>query len=86
MGELCKGKRFKITANAICPGTILTDINRKELSNSKKRNDIIEKTPLKRLGYPDDVTGAVLFLASTDADFINGATIAIDGGFTAIEQ
>ena len=39
-----------------------------------------EKTPLKRLGEPDDIANALLYLASDDANFINGAVLAVDGG------
>ncbi|HLN12880.1 MAG TPA: SDR family oxidoreductase [bacterium] len=42
----------------------------------------LDRIPLRRVGAPDDIVGAVLFLASTDAGLMTGASIAIDGGMT----
>ena len=67
-----------IRVNAIAPGFILTPmtvgIPEKILEMMK------EKTPLKRLGLPEDVANTLLFLASDEASFINGAVISVDGG------
>jgi 3-oxoacyl-[acyl-carrier protein] reductase len=67
-----------IRVNAIAPGFIITPmtsgIPEKILEMMK------EKTPLKRLGKPEDVANTLLFLASDEASFINGAVISVDGG------
>jgi L-rhamnose 1-dehydrogenase len=71
---------YGITCNAILPGTIETDINREELADPKRRDYLVERVPLKRLGLPEDVVGAVIFLASEEAAWITGSTLVIDGG------
>ena len=69
-----------ITVNNIAPGAIETPINRKLLSDPKLLHPLLDNIPLRRLGKPADVAGVAAFLASSDADYITGATIVIDGG------
>ncbi|AGY60484.1 glucose 1-dehydrogenase [Gloeobacter kilaueensis] len=71
---------FNITINNVAPGAIETPINTKLLNDPEKLNALLANIPLKRLGQPRDVAGAVLFLASTDADYITGTTLFVDGG------
>jgi len=67
-----------ITANAICPGYIATDM---VMSLSEKvRDSIIAQIPTGRLGEPEEIARCVVFLASDDAGFINGSTISANGG------
>ncbi|SDM15286.1 SDR family NAD(P)-dependent oxidoreductase [Bacillus sp. OK048] len=75
--------RYGITVNAIGPAYIETEMNQEELSNEKVRNKIISKTPLKRLGTPEELEGAVILLASDASSFITGQTIYVDGGWLA---
>jgi 2-dehydro-3-deoxy-D-gluconate 5-dehydrogenase len=75
--------RYGITVNAIGPAYIETEMNQEELSNEKVRNKIINKTPLKRLGNPEELEGAVMLLASDASSFITGQTIYVDGGWLA---
>lgn len=72
---------YKITVNAILPGTIETDINREVLSDDKLRNRIIEITPLKCLGEPEDIAEAVIYFASDESKWTTGSLLPIDGGF-----
>ena len=72
--------RKGVRVNAIAPGFILTHMT--ETLPEKILEMMKEKTPLKRLGTPADVAYALLFLASEEANFINGAVISIDGGLT----
>ncbi|MEO6746490.1 MAG: SDR family oxidoreductase [Caldimonas sp.] len=74
--------RYGIRVNAVAPGTIETDLNRDRLADDETSRQIIEATPLGRLGVPMDVAPAVAFLASDDARFITGASVAIHGGWT----
>jgi 3-oxoacyl-[acyl-carrier protein] reductase len=67
-----------ITANAVAPGFILTDMTR--AIPPKLLEGAAERVPLKRLGTPEDVAGAYLFLASDASDFINGHVLCVDGG------
>lgn len=69
-----------INVNSICPGLIDTKMN-KNLSQETIQ-DIIESTPLNRIGKPKDVANLVEFLISDKANFITGQIITIDGGFT----
>ncbi|NDJ78653.1 MAG: 3-oxoacyl-ACP reductase FabG [Chloroflexi bacterium] len=70
--------RKGITANAIAPGFIATDMI--ETVPQKVIDSIVERTPVQRLGEPDDIANAYLFLASDEASFINGAVLSVDGG------
>ena len=71
-----------IRVNCICPGVIDTDMN-KHLSDDDKC-DLIEKTPLMRLGKPSDVANLVDFLISDKSSFITGQVIGVDGGINSI--
>ncbi len=79
----------KIRVNAIAPGFFLTEQNRfllteKETGNLTPRGkSIIEHTPMSRFGKAEDLIGAVLWLLSPAAEFVHGAVISIDGGFSA---
>jgi len=67
-----------INVNAIAPGFIATEMVKAMPENVIKMME--EKTPLKRLGTPEDIANAYLFLASEEASFINGTTLSVDGG------
>lgn len=69
-----------ITVNAVAPGFIRTEMVAKMPENVLAT--IRGRTPLRRLGEPCDVAYACLFLASREADFINGAVLSVDGGLT----
>ena len=71
-----------ITVNNIAPGAIETPINANLLKDPEKLKAVLENIPLGRLGQPADVAGVAPFLASSDADYISGATIFIDSGLT----
>jgi NAD(P)-dependent dehydrogenase (short-subunit alcohol dehydrogenase family) len=71
--------RYQINVNAVLPGFILTPTVSKMAE--KYRNMIIEDTPLKRAGQPEEVANVVVFLASDEASFITGAEIEVSGGW-----
>jgi glucose 1-dehydrogenase len=71
---------YNITINNIAPGAIETPINTKLLNDKDKLAALLANIPLRRLGKPGDVAGAVAFLASPDTDYITGTTIFVDGG------
>ncbi len=71
---------FGIQVNAVSPGAILTDMNRKSLSDAGRLNRLLTRIPMGRLGEPSDVGGSVVFLASEEAAYITGTTIYVDGG------
>lgn len=68
-----------ITVNAIAPGVINTPMNGG--FDEQTINELIEETPVGRLGTAEDVARAILFLADEKSDFITGQTLGIDGGF-----
>jgi NAD(P)-dependent dehydrogenase (short-subunit alcohol dehydrogenase family) len=73
-----------ITVNAVGPGTIETDLTRERMRrNPAFREEEVGRTPLGRLGTPEDVAAAVLFFASPAASFITGQTLLVDGGASA---
>ena len=74
----------RVTINAIAPGSILTD-SLEQLLGEDGIRATAEKIPLKRLGTPEDVAAAALFLASAGASFITGHSLVVDGGQTLVE-
>jgi 3-oxoacyl-[acyl-carrier protein] reductase len=70
---------FGITVNAVAPHAIITPMM--DYWDQKKRDGMMEKIPVRRLGTPRDVAVAVLFLVSDDADFITGQILNVNGGF-----
>lgn len=68
-----------ITVNCVCPGVIKTDMLNEYTQDELK--ELEDKTPLNRLGNPEDVAKSIYFLASNDADFITGQVLSVDGGF-----
>ncbi len=72
-----EGARFGITANAVCPGYIATDMVM--AVPEKVRESIIAQIPAGRLGRPEEIARCVTFLAADEAEFINGSTISANG-------
>jgi 2-deoxy-D-gluconate 3-dehydrogenase len=72
--------KYNININAVAPSFIPTPLNRHTLKGEFKQK-IIERTPFRRLGQPEDIVGAVVFLASDASNFITGQTILVDGGW-----
>lgn len=71
--------KFGITSNSISPGPFPNPYVQKDKEFIKK---LEEKVPLKRIGHPDDLKGTILLLASDASNYINGANVVIDGGWT----
>jgi 3-oxoacyl-[acyl-carrier protein] reductase len=70
-----------ITVNAVAPGAVDTDAM-KEIVDDAMRAFFLQRTPLGRIGKPDDIADAVAFLASPDARWVTGQVLAVTGGFT----
>ncbi len=73
--------QYGINVNAIAPGWFPTKMSGGLIENFEDR--MLEDIPLKRFGNPEDIKGAVLFLASSAANYVTGQTIVVDGGLTA---
>lgn len=70
----------KIRINCVCPGVVDTDMTKPFLKTEKDREFMDNEHPIGRIGRPDDVAKAVLYLVSDDASWITGAVLAVDGG------
>ena len=79
----CELAKHNINTNAIAPGYMATE-NTKALREDAARNKaILDRIPAGRWGAPDDLKGVAVFLASAASDYMNGYTIAVDGGWLA---
>ena len=72
----------RIRVNSIAPGAIRTPINTAAWSTPKAYADLMTLVPYKRIGEPDDIARAAVWLASDAADYVTGATLFVDGGMT----
>jgi len=72
--------RRKITVNAVAPGFVETDMT--EAVRNAAGDQIKKKIPVRRLGLPEDIANAVLFLASDEASYVTGHILTVDGGLT----
>ena len=73
---------YRIRVNSIGPGAIRTPINRPAWESQEAYDKLMELVPYKRIGEPEDIARAAVWLASDEADYINGTTMFIDGGMT----
>ena len=78
----CEYGKYNIRVNCIAPGLIRTDFARALWENPQTLKASTARAPLLRIGEPDEIAGAAVFLASKAGSFITGQTIAIDGGAT----
>jgi NAD(P)-dependent dehydrogenase (short-subunit alcohol dehydrogenase family) len=76
-----------IRVNAVCPGAVDTPLLRRQFADGPgpqgSLEDLIAMHPIGRLGRPEEIARAILFFASDEASFATGASIVIDGGYTA---
>ena len=76
---------YGIRVNAIGPGTIATELAKKAvLSDEASRRKVLSRTPMRRLGEPEEVAAVACFLASSDASYLTGQTLYPDGGRLAL--
>jgi len=75
---------FGVRLNAVAPGPIDTDLLNRFAGSDERKAGLIAGVPLKRLGRPEEIAESIVFLSSDHASFITGATIAVDGGKTAL--
>ncbi|TSD05134.1 MAG: short-chain dehydrogenase/reductase SDR [Parcubacteria group bacterium Athens0714_12] len=73
----------KINVNCICPGVIKTAMTKDMISDPATKKGFETQTPYPRLGEPEDIAHAAVYLASDESDFVNGEALAIDGGWLA---
>jgi len=75
--------KYNINVNAIAPGYMITNNTAALRADEKRYNEILARIPAGRWGTPEDLQGAVVFLASDASNYVNGFTIAVDGGWLA---
>ena len=75
---------FNVRVNALRPGFFPTDWSMKHFIDEPRKADILHHTPMRRFGRPEELIGAVLWLASDAASFVTGSIVTVDGGFTAM--
>jgi len=73
-----------IRVNAIAPGPTLTGLTRASYAEPERRRATIAQIPLGRLGEPEDIIGAILFLASDESRWVTGSTVTVDGGYLVL--
>ncbi len=76
--------KYKINVNAVGPTFIYTPLTRPMFENKEFYDDVVSHIPLGRIGEPEDVVGAVVYLASPAANLVTGHTLLVDGGWTAM--
>ncbi|HZT47067.1 MAG TPA: SDR family NAD(P)-dependent oxidoreductase [Hyphomicrobiaceae bacterium] len=74
---------FNIRVNALAPGFVETALTARALKNPGIHKALLDSTPLRRFGLPEEIATAALFLASDDASYVTGAELAVDGGMSA---
>lgn len=74
-----------IQVNALLPGWHKTDLNR-DILDGPLGDEVRHKTPARRLGTPDDLMGAAIFLASPASDFVTATTLVVDGGYSVMDR
>lgn len=75
--------KYNITVNSICPGLIETKMTEGFTSDPKTLNQFLTPILIKRVGTPDDIASAALYLASDSASYVTGTEIVVDGGWTS---
>lgn len=73
--------KYGINVNCIAPGYMETEMNTALIADEKRNTQILERIPAGRWGKPEDMKGAAIFLASSASDYVNGFTMAVDGGW-----
>lgn len=79
----CEWAKDGIRVNGVAPWYIETPLAKQVLKDKKYLNAVLERTPMKRVGKPEEVASTVAFLAMPASSYITGQTIAVDGGFLA---
>jgi len=75
---------FGIRVNALCPGFVETALTRRVLRMPQLQKALVDSTALRRLGQPEEIAKAALFLASDEASYVTGAELSVDGGMGAM--
>ncbi len=83
-GLMCEWARHNIQVNAICPTVVLTDMGKTVWGPEEKSAPVLSRTPLGRFGEPVEVADMALYLASPASGLVNGETLLLDAGYSAV--
>jgi 2-deoxy-D-gluconate 3-dehydrogenase len=75
--------KYGVNVNAIAPGYMLTNATAALRANSERSAQIFSRIPAGRWGEPEDLAGAIIYLASAASDYVNGHVLVVDGGWLA---
>lgn len=75
--------KYNINVNAVAPGYMLTNATAALRSNAERSKQVFSRIPAGRWGEPEDLAGAVIYLASQASDYVNGHVLVVDGGWLA---
>jgi len=76
---------YGIRVNAVCPGPVLTDMLLDAVPTQEGRDELASFAPLGRIGKPEDIAAAVLYLASADSAWCTGQALSVDGGMSILK-
>ena len=82
-GQYNEWAKHNINVNAIAPGYMATNNTQQLRADEQRSAEILDRIPAGRWGLPSDLMGPIVFLASSASDYVNGYTIAVDGGWLA---
>ena len=76
---------YGIRVNVVCPGPVLTDMLLARAPDEERQDRLAAEAPLGRIGMPEDIAGAVVYLASSESDWCTGQALSIDGGLSVLK-
>jgi 3-oxoacyl-[acyl-carrier protein] reductase len=77
--------RLGITVNSVAPGPVMTDMLTNAVPDETNQMNLVQGAPLERIGKVEDIAGAVLYLASDEADWCTGQILSVDGGLSVLK-